>query len=160
MPIPDNCTKEQMRTIFSGWVKEFKIHQGISSEIVIDDSIMFDVCHRYRDDIERLKKFNSLTSLEITKRMAFLAFWIRKLKPLHYEGKVTATFPLNYLNEHFGLTVALISLEIGCPFPIKLEERFYADTLHEFRYKSVSPHSLNIILKAIVTDFKNDTYLI
>jgi hypothetical protein len=147
-----------MRVIFSGWVKVFKVNQGISSEIVIDDSIMFDVCHRYAEDIERLKRFNNLKSLEITKRMAFLAFWIRKLKPLHYEGNVAEKFPLNYLNEHFGLTVALISLEIGYPFPIKLEQRFYADTLHEFRYKSVSPHSLNIIFKAIVTDCKGDKY--
>ncbi len=157
MPLPEDFTIKQVRDFFGGWVKEFKYCQGITAEISVDDSIAYDVCHRYVEDIKRFKIFNGLDTLEITKRMAFLAFWIRKLKPLYYK-KPCDDFPGTYLNEHFGLTVALISCEIGCPFPIKMNDRFYADLLHEFRYKSVSPHSLNIIFKAIVTDFNSGKY--
>lgn len=102
--------------------------------------------------------FNNLKSLEITKRMACLAFWIRRLKPLYYSENNSDLVIQNYLNEYFALLIALSSCEVELPFPIKIDRRFFADILHQFRYKPVSPHSLNIILKAIVTDCRGDGY--
>jgi len=125
--------------------------------ITCDESIAYDVLYRYIDDRKRIKIFNTLGSLEITKRMACLAFWVRKLKPLHYEGKSDPDIE-NYLNEYFGLLIALISCEVELPYPIKINQQLFADMLHQFRYKSVSPHSLNIILKAIVTECRAKEY--
>lgn len=155
MPFKDEFTVEEVNLFFSGWVDLFKRQQGITAIIKVDESIAYDVAYRYVDDRKRIGQFNKLESLEITKTMAFLSFWIRKLKPLSYEGDGDPEIE-NYLNESFGLFVALISCEFDLLFPIKLEGRLLADFLHQFRYKSVSPHSLMIILKAFVTDCRGD----
>jgi len=126
---------------------------GITVGIRIDEGIAYDVLVRYCEDRKRLQIMNEkLDGIETTKKMACLAFWIRKLKPLYYVNEADPRIG-NYLNEFFGIQLAIISCETEFARGIVLNEKYFYDLLYQFRYKSVSPHSLNIILKAMFTKF-------
>lgn len=159
MPLNVGFSPADVNNIFKQWLDFCYKNKIINAPTFIDEAIAYDVIRQYVEDKERIKKHHKLKTIDITKRMACLAFWIRKLKPLHYQNECDPNI-LNYLNELFGLTIALVSCEVEVPFPIKIEPPFFKDILWYFRYKSVSPDSLYIILKAVVTDCKAKDYSI
>lgn len=159
MPLDVGFSPADVNNFFKQWLDFCYKHQIINSPTLIDESIAYDVIRLYVGDKASIKNYHNLQTIDITKRMACMAFWIRKLKPLHYQDDCDPDI-LNYLNEVFGLTIALVSCEVEVPFPIKIEPPFFKDLLWYFRYKSVSPDSLYIILKSIVTDCRATGYSI
>lgn len=159
MPVKDNFTIPELRTFFAGWVNLFKRELKVPTEIRVDEQIAYDVLHQYVLDRKRIQDFNHIPELESTKCQACLAFWIRKLKPLYYFSESDPKIGL-YLNELFGLLMAVKYCSYEKCRPVVLDPRFLSDMLFQFRYKSVSPHSLNMVLQGIFTDFKLDKTLL
>ena len=159
MPVNDSFTVQDLRLFFSGWLALFKRGLEITAEIRVDEQVAYDVLYQYVQDRKRIQEFNNIPELESTKCQACLAFWIRKLKPLYYFSDSDPKVGV-YLNELFGLLMAIKYCSYQKARPVVLDERFLGDMLFQFRYKSVSPHSLNMVFQSIFTDFKLDQSLL
>lgn len=161
MPVRDDFTVDDVCSFFASWLDLFKSKLEIVTDIRVDESIAYDVLYNYVQDRKRIQLLNKIPQLEATKCQACMAFWIRKLKPLYYASESDPNIGV-YLNELFGLTIAFISCQYEKAYPIELDDRFLADLLFQFRYKSVSPHSLNMVLLAIFNDSRaknNDCFV-
>lgn len=121
--------------------------------------IFSDVVRHYYHDLGRMSE-NILTSDEKPanpndfKQKAIYAFWIRKLKPIKLQNPIVGVKGEtgNWINEVIAIFIVLTELDIIFNKKVALElmdEDLYHDFLYFFRYKSVSPHALYLILASL-----------
>ncbi len=133
------------------------------AQIVFDQAIYEDVIEHYYKDLDRMSR-NIRSSdgqpaiPDDYKQKAIYAFWLRKLKPLSLKEEIKDIdgLPAYWLNEIVAIYIILIELDIiykknnrkigavgGMPYDL------YYDLICFFRYKSVSPHALYLILASL-----------
>ena len=120
-------------------------------KIIVDTNLFHDVICHYYEDLKRWSDTNDFHPNDL-KQKAIYAFWIRKLKPV----SLSKPLPLagdtgNWINEILAINIALIELDAihGRDFSISLNPDLRHDLLYFFRYKSVSPHALYLILASL-----------
>lgn len=125
------------------------------TEVTIDLAVAQEVLKMYFSDMDRYKDFSGIDKQSVFKKMGHLAFWIRKLKPITNVEPVHPEFG-NKVNEIFALTLALLYCNNAQENPrVGLRPILHAGLWHDllffFRYKSVSPHALTMLLNAMYT---------
>lgn len=141
---------------FIGHIEPLLENLGLPGDINVhmDALVAQDVVRCYFDDMDRYTKYSPIDHPNIYKKMGHLAFWIRKLKP------ITKVEPIGEelgqrINEIFALTLAMFYCKFGTENTKKLGkdpiigDKLWHDLLFFFRYKSVSPHALTMLLNAI-----------
>ena len=124
---------------------------GIDSPVLVDEKIFDDVIHNYYGDLRRIED-NGPEFPDDFKQKAFYAFWIRKLKPIQVSQQVLTEHQTskNWINELVAIKIAITELDIIFG-ETDISKNLIHDLLFYFRYKSVSPHSLYLILASMYT---------
>ena len=129
-------------------------------ELSIDSYLLIEIDKRFQKTLERYE----IDKPSLSKISSAMAFWIRKLKPLHYTKK-----PENYYhftNELAGLLFAIFiyfnkhtsNIDTVSKVLYRLkQDRLFQDLLKSYRYNSHSPHSSNILFELMfsTTALKN-----
>jgi hypothetical protein len=135
-----------------------KISKNSQVVLRVDKTIYFDVVRHYYADLDRMSN-KSMPSKNNTpndcKQKAIYAFWIRKLKPISLK-KSNATnnhYICSSLNEYCAIHIVISELDIIYDTDAlnDISKELWHDLLYFFRYKSVSPHALYLILAFIYT---------
>lgn len=131
----------------------------IEGEIQFSESIYHDVIRHYYQDLGRLSHSGGISHPDDFKQKAFYAFWIRKLKPVSLSGRISGVpdGSGNWINELIALVIALRELDciFQCNVHDSLTGEFWYDLLYGFRYKSISPHALYLILASLYAEAKS-----
>jgi len=125
----------------------------------IDESLYSDVVKHYYNDLERMaenidSEKGSPATPDDFKQKAIYAFWIRKIKPIKIDRPIKGLTSVtgNWINEIIAIFIVLTELDIIFKKKVAselLETDLYRDLLYFFRYKSVSPHALYLILASL-----------
>ena len=147
-----------IQKFFNAHAKPFADQFGFT-KVIIDFGVAEDVVHKYLEDMDRYERYSQIPDPNVFKRMGHLAFWIRKLKPIKMvEPSTLPIAPL--VNEAFALLIAFLYCDYAPENPkvsktTALTDDQWNDLLVYLRYKSVSPHSLMMMLLMMYcTDFK------
>lgn len=137
------------------WLNENKLE----GDCIIDYSLYSDVVRHYYQDLGRMSENifsekNTPANPNDYKQKAIYAFWIRKLKPIKINLPIKGVKgdSGNWINEVMALFIVLTELDIIFQKKVALElmdDDLYHDFLYFFRYKSVSPHALYLILASL-----------
>lgn len=124
-----------------------------ASRVHIDTVVAQEVLKCYFSDMDRYRDYSGIENPCVFKKMGHLAFWIRKLKPIISVDPLHPEFG-HKVNEIFALSLALFYCNLAPENPrvgqIPLISReLWHDLLYFFRYKSVSPHALTMLLNAM-----------
>ena len=146
----------QSKDWFIGHIGPLLENLGIAKDlsVYIDALVAQDVVKCYFDDMDRYTKYSPIDHPNIYKKMGHLAFWIRKLKPIIKVEPINEELS-HRINEIFALTLAMFYCKFGTENVQKLgkdpiiSDKLWHDLLYFFRYKSVSPHALTMLLNAI-----------
>lgn len=133
------------------FMKDFRFNPD--SRVQIDSTVAQDVVRCFFDDMDRYDTYSGITNPSIFKKMGHLAFWIRKLKPISTVEPTDPQFG-HQINETFALTLAMFYCNLATENPQlgntpEISPHLWHDLLFFFRYKSVSPHSLTMLLNAM-----------
>ena len=121
-------------------------------------SIAQEVINNYLEDMDRYTRYNKIPEPNVFKKMGHLAFWIRKLKPIASAKSNKSAELIPFINETFAVLTALFYCDYAPENPqasYKQSHAGYSQTLTKdqwndllvyLRYRSVSPHSLMMIL--------------
>jgi len=144
---------------FKKYIEYWFTQNKLDGDCVIDHSLYSDVIRHYYQDLGRMGEniFSGNghpANPNDFKQKAIYAFWIRKLKPikLNHPIKGVKGDSGNWINEVMALFIVLTELDIIFNKKVALElmdDDLYHDFLYFFRYKSVSPHALYLILASL-----------
>lgn len=143
---------------FQKYIEYWLNQQKIKGDCVIDKSIYIDVVRHYYHDLGRMSESimskNGRAHPNDFKQKAIYAFWIRKLKPIKLDRPIEGVKGEtgNWINEVMAVFIVLTELDIIFQKKIatdKMDPDLYHDLLYFFRYKSVSPHALYLILASL-----------
>jgi HD-GYP domain-containing protein (c-di-GMP phosphodiesterase class II) len=146
---------------FTTFVKEYE--RGESIEVHASTFLFADLIRAFSRDIQKLICVDRVAKPSEFRVAGLLAFWIRKLKPLHYiersTGEKTADEieQLNlYLNEQFAINVGLTQLSGYDPsvaaanLQLIVNSDSYSDILSHLRYRAISPQAMSLYYKFLV----------
>lgn len=128
-------------------------------KIQIDYNVAEEVIQRYLEDMDCYDRYSDIGEPNVFKRLGHLAFWIRKLKPIKTVTPADASPIVPVINEAIALLIAFLYCDYSPDNPrvsysIVLSDNQWRDVMGYLRYKSVSPHSMWMILSSIyVTNF-------
>ncbi len=116
--------------------------------VYVDSNLYADVVRHYYEDLHRWSENNELVPDDL-KQKAIYAFWVRKLKPVSLSDPLPIKGEArNWINEILAISIVLVELDViyGKRHSVELNPDLRHDLLYFFRYKSVSPHALYLIL--------------
>lgn len=151
--IPDkDFTKNFFERHIDGFVDNF--FQDKDVLIRVDLSIAMDVLEQYFKDMDKLDQYQDISNPNVFKKMGHLSFWIRKLKPLSIVGKVDPNFSSRNINEAFAIQLAFLYCDHAPENPKvsktpSISKEFSQDLFYYLRFKSVSPHSVTMLLNSM-----------
>lgn len=150
-----NSLLEHFKEHIDCWGNEGKLE----GECVIDLAIYSDVVRHYYEDLCRMGENivshhnNQPAHPDEFKQTAIYAFWIRKLKPIKICAPIKEVEGDHsiWINEIIAISLVLTVLDTTyhCEMAMKITPDLYHDLLYFFRYKSVSPHALYLILASL-----------
>jgi len=144
---------------FKKYIEYWLDQQKITGDCAIDLSIFSDVIRHYYHDLGRMSEnimsnTGNMAHPNDCKQKAIYAFWIRKLKPIKLSRPIEGVKGAagNWINEVMAIFIVLTELDIIFGRKVATEEMdpdLYHDFLYFFRYKSVSPHALYLVLASL-----------
>ncbi|MEW8508988.1 MAG: hypothetical protein AB2598_20060 [Candidatus Thiodiazotropha sp.] len=118
-------------------------------QVVMNKSILTDVCWSYFIDIERHKHFHGITRIERYKISAFTTKWLRRLKPVSFnidDPNLIQGKQYLYLNEilalRFGFSVSKIDTN-------KITSHTVKEALYTFHYRTINEEMLSMWYKSL-----------
>lgn len=116
------------------------LEKRFNEEIILDEAIFIEAIEKTNNYLDSL---NNPSDYKIA---GTITFWIRKLKPFHFQLKENSKNPHLRLNELiailFGYSHVRISRQKKRKKTHTLPEKFLADVTIQMRYSSFSPSSL------------------
>ena len=117
------------------------------------DSLVLDEINKQLE--KTINRYNMAEPNE-AKLSSSVAFWIRKLKPIHYEEDSTNHY--DFVNELCSLLFAMMiyandnrknKIDINALISLVKTDRIFNDLIKSYRYNSHSPHSSTIIFELL-----------
>jgi hypothetical protein len=150
-------------------------------DVKISRNVLKDVVVHYGRDLEKLHDHQK-GEVSLTKRIAGLAFWIRRLKPIsiaYPKGHRHEDDEIQDANEQIALTIAMkLLLKTACHkkhlsvmkdlpesgravalssfltmYWSNHEGINYTNFIYSFRYRNFSPHHISLLFDSILTGF-------
>ncbi|PKN39064.1 MAG: hypothetical protein CVU62_02380 [Deltaproteobacteria bacterium HGW-Deltaproteobacteria-2] len=145
---------EFIKNFFDKHLPQFSDDLGLGKNVKfeIDLSIGQQVFLKYLEDMDIYDRYSEIKCPNVYKKMGHLAFWIRKLKPIKSLENVTDSKEfIPIINEIFAISLAFLYCNYDTNNPkLKTNPEItsdqWQDLLLYLRYKSVSPHSLMMLL--------------
>lgn len=148
-----------LRSHFISYIEYWAEKGLLTGRCIVDAGIYSDVIRHYYRDLGRITE-NILRNHDGAprhpddfKQKAIYAFWIRKLKPIAITAAIKDVYGDTglWINEIIAIFIALTELDIIYQKQVAIEmpPELYHDLLYFFRYKSVSPHALYLILASM-----------
>ena len=151
-----------------GKIKAVATHYGFKADSsTIDPLIIKEIAFRYNKEIENRKKQKGYP--DAFKQAGYLAFWIRKLKPLRCTASRVAL--INEAFAYFAGLAIIDSVHPGSPQVSRrvkrdptgsgftdtdfqdgkdrAREKFEKELMYSMRYRPVSPHAMGLVYYAI-----------
>lgn len=134
-----------------------EIAGNISTEfdlnILVEDFVVQEISDRIDNSLNHIEFDNP----NVAKIAGIVAFWVRKLKPFHYDfDEMANSGKLHPLNElvavQTGLAICSLYKDDYSLDNIRLSPRVLKDWLHSLRYHSHSPYSSILAFELLATD--------
>lgn len=157
----------------------YTVCQEKKVQIEISERNLAEVVGHYNKDMEKLRDFHQGEGISANKRVAGLAFWIRRIKPISFACKIGQDREIPDINEKAAVWAAHKLLIFYCRREYALsmlrdiqikdkEKKFeaylirywrisewynYYNLIYNLRYRNFSPHHLSLLFDAMTTGF-------
>lgn len=127
---------------------------GITSIVVVNEDLLGKAIIDYFEDIDRLKEFEEIERVCVSKIYAHETYWLMRRKPIQAEGISEDDERWLYINE-IACTTMLISKmyeEAGVPLRqgvAKLKD-FYSLLFYNLKYRKFTQQSLELMIEAFL----------
>ncbi len=129
-----------------------KVEQSYSLSLVIDALVLDEINKQLEKTINRY----NMSEPNEAKLSSSVAFWIRKLKPIHHAKDSNGHY--EFINELCGLLFSMMiyandnrknEINVSALINLAKEDRIFKDLIKSYRYNSHSPHSSTIIFELL-----------
>jgi hypothetical protein len=182
--VPANRSPEQsvrqkidLHRVINNLIVDILEEMGLNiSSVNLSQRTLKDIVTHYRNDIEKLKDHQN-DSISLTKRIAGIAFWIRRLKPI--SSAYLGGREIQDINEQVCIQLAIRLLIVTADDPRNsktmkavqnagkgnrlapyLKKFFnsdnysaYTNLIYSLRYRNWSPHHLAVLFDGTLTGF-------
>lgn len=132
---------------------------GLEDIIWIDEDRLGKAVIDYFEDIDRLKEFEGIERISVSKIYAYEAYWVIKRKPLCARENVAADGRLTFINEIVcaGILITLMYCEVNQKPPTSDENvsRFYDLLLYNLKYRDFTQKTLELMIEAFFLGHKS-----
>ncbi|KAA0581570.1 hypothetical protein [Azospirillum sp. Sh1] len=149
-----------------------------SVQIELSDDCLVQVASHYQKDLSKLE-YHQGNEISVNKRIAGLAFWVRRLKPIRFAAKVNSDAEICDINEQVSVwlmtdlllryadhpnTTAIMKRANVQPRRPDLQDYLakywqtcdwfnYTSLIYNLRFRNISPHHMALLLDSITTGF-------
>ncbi len=150
---------------------EYSYHAALAGYTLdTSPSALWDVHQRITKDIERLSEsIEGFKPPDHFKRAGYIAYWLRRYRPVikwddQHKGKnlspeveISRKFFNNYIHEYLAfntgylvsLSYVMNSADSDGKIPHIIDARYFNDVCYLMKYKSISPHAMNMIYRSL-----------
>ncbi|SMF82047.1 hypothetical protein SAMN02982917_5283 [Azospirillum oryzae] len=147
-------------------------------QIELSDDCLVQVASHYQKDLGKLE-YHQGNEISVNKRIAGLAFWVRRLKPIRYAAKIHEDVEICDINEQVSVwlmhelllrcadhrfAAAIMKDVDGGPRASRLQSYLaaywkisdsfnYTSLIYNLRFRNISPHHMALLLDSITTGF-------
>jgi len=138
-----------LRALVTGYYSLLDLFGLSEEDIVIDLEKANEVIERYWRDVDRLKRFHKIQSIDCHKIAGYLTYWICKIKPL--QTKDTYSIESNAIREANELLALIVAVgRINCSKmyegkEVLLRSEFLESFLYTLRYRPLNGDLLSLI---------------
>lgn len=146
--------KDRFKFIYDKFLT-YIAERNLQDKIIINKNLLQQAVIDYFSDIYRLKKFHGINNINMTKIVAYEAYWLLKRKPLQIVLTDTDT-RLTFINE--GFITTFIAHEFLMPDDVPLSDdkkeaflKFLKHLHYCLKYRELNKQSLESVLFAFET---------
>lgn len=132
---------------------------GLQDKVWIDEDRLGKAVIDYFEDIDRLKEFEGIERISVSKIYAYQTYWIVKRKPLCLKEGISGDERLAFINEIVcaGMLIMLMYCEMNIKPPIDDERigRFYDLLLYNLKYRDFTQKTMELMIEAFFLGYKS-----
>ena len=132
---------------------------GLQEEVWIDEDRLGLSVIDYFEDIDRLKEFEGIERISVSKIYAYQTYWLVKRKPVCLKEGVASDERLSFINEIIcaSMLISLMYCEMNAKPPIDDERlgRFYDLLLYNLKYRDFTQKTMELMIEAFFLGYKS-----